>query len=607
MPSNNSWIRSIAKRITEGTHYDKETNTLFATNVGISPEVLRGLAKKNNFRIGQTKSGEYISIPLSMPQSAVIDTFVSMYDSFMDSYTYYNQNFNSLLTAYRTFDLMEENLGEVDLILDTYVAEVLSIGFIENPLEIKINNEKAKDFVDKVLFKNKIYQRLPAITKGLAKYGNYGLLLYYPYLEKNRDNPEVDLGRIDVLKDLYIKFVNPKYFKVNCDEDLNPVNYETDIDNAFVTTNQTQAIRHKVWQPWQFIHGLIYDDDTAPYGKSMLWSMRSSFDQLATLESLLAVSRASKIQRLVISVPMPPGIGVIDSYQFINEIKGNINNSLFTNAPGVRGGKKIPAATEVLYKPAIEGFDIDKIEANIDLSSTEDVEYFLDKILRNSKLPKGYLVGDETITTSQTLESQDLKVQRTLIPLRNALVDMITYLVHCVLTHGGWDVSKLDIEVILKKPILVSSDQIAKYVDIVELLKSMRDVTGAVPMMNQFQILIELGMPETLAMLICSNNNISLIKDKEVLRKFLRSQTVNKSEDISDLENIPKAELGTEAESVIVARRTSKQFLAEHYNLAEDLKEFIQLKNDNVSSNKILTESLLASEEKIVFNNNNNE
>jgi len=602
MPSNNSYLKGIAKRIVEGSFYDKETNTLFATNVGISPEVLRGLAKRNNFRIGQTKSGDYISIPLSMPQSAVADTFVSMYDTFMDSYTYYNQNFNSLLTAYRTFDLMEENLGEVDLILDTYVAEVLSTGFIENPLEIKINNEKALDFVEKVLYKNKIYQRLPVITKGLAKYGNYGLLLYYPYLEKNRDNPEVDLGRIDVLKDLDIKFVNPKYFKVNCDEDLNPINYETDIDNAFVVTNQSQAIRHKIWQPWQFVHGLIYDDDTAPYGKSMLWSMRSAFDQLSTLESLLAVSRASKIQRLVISVPMPPNIGVIDSYQFINEIKGNINNSLFTNAPGVRAGKKIPAATEILYKPAIEGFDIDKIEANIDLSSTEDVEYFLDKILRNSKLPKGYLVGDDTITTSQTLESQDLKLQRTLIPLRDALVNMMTYLVHCILTHGGWDVSKLEVEVLLKKPIQVSSDQIAKYVDTVELLKGMREITGGVPMMNQFQILIELGMPETLAMLICSNNNISLIKDKEILRKFLRAQTVNKSEDTKDLENIPKVDTETESESIIISRMTGKKFLMENYDLAESLKEFTQIRSGKAKQDKVLTESLLASEEKIIPN-----
>jgi hypothetical protein len=296
---------------------------------------------------------------------------------------------------------------------------------------------------------------------------------------------------------------------------------------------------------------------------------------------------------------MPPNIGVIDSYQYINEIKSNINNSLFTNAPGIRAGKKVPAATEILYKPAIEGFDIDKIEANIDLSSTEDVEYFLDKILRNSKLPKGYLIGDDTITTSQTLESQDLKLQRALIPLKEALVNMITYLVHCILAHCGYDVSKLDVEISLEKPIQISSDQIQKYVDIVELLKGMREISGNVPMLNQFQLLIELGLPENLAMLVCSNNNISLIKNKDILKKFLRSYTVNKT---SDVENLSTTTVGqeTEVESVVVTKLTGKKFLMENYELAQMLKEFHSTSNSQEYSKKQLCENLLCYQTKTV-------
>ena len=76
---------------------------------------------------------------------------------------------------------------------------------------------------------------------------------------------------------------------------------------------------------------------------------------------------------------------------------------------------------------------VDHIESNIDLSSTEDVEYFLDKILRNSSLPKGYLVGEDVITTAQ--EAQDLKLKRTLIPLKKGLLNGIMNLVENVLTH----------------------------------------------------------------------------------------------------------------------------------------------------------------------------
>ena len=57
----------------------------------------------------------------------------ALYDDFVNTYTYYNKNYDTLLTAYKTFDLLDENLSEGALILDTYVAEVLSQGFVQNP------------------------------------------------------------------------------------------------------------------------------------------------------------------------------------------------------------------------------------------------------------------------------------------------------------------------------------------------------------------------------------------------------------------------------------------------------------------------------------------
>ena len=155
------------------TYLDKETSTLFVTNPGISFDNLKSLAKKHNFTIGQTKSGEFVSIPT---QYKYTDDSYSLYDDFMNTYTNYDKNYNTLLSAYKTFDLMEENLSEVDLILNTYVAEVLSQGFIDNPLKITISNPKAQSLIEKIFYKNKIYERLPEITKAIAKYGNYGMV-----------------------------------------------------------------------------------------------------------------------------------------------------------------------------------------------------------------------------------------------------------------------------------------------------------------------------------------------------------------------------------------------------------------------------------------------
>lgn len=597
----NSTFKSISKTLLENSAYDKNSNTLFVTNPGISYNTLRGLAKKHGFAIGQTKSGNYVSIPLSAKYNDFNENYVSLYDSFMETYTYFSKNYATLLAAYRTFDLMDENLAEVGTILDTYVAEVLSQGFADNPLKITISDSKAQSLVEKILYKNKIYQKLPNITRSLAKYGNYGMVLHYPYLNKWLDmEKHPDFTQIDVLEDLNIRFVNPKYFKVNTDEYMNVINYETTDENTYVARPQTAGANNivNVWQPWQFVHFLLADEITEPYGKSMLWSMRSAFDQLSTLEALLGISRASKIQRLVFWVPLPRDTAITDSYGYMNEFRSNYLNSIFTDAPGAKAGRKIPGATSILTLPkAADGtkVDIDHIEANIDLSSTEDVDYFKDKIYNNSKLPKGYLVGEDVITTAQTLEAQDLKLKRALIPLKKGLIEGIMNLVENILTHCGYDVSKLDVKVSLNEPIQVPADVISKYSDIADLLKSFKEVNPNMPSINAFQLLVKLGMPTDVSALILQNSATNTLTTPEDLSKFLNKQKVKQKG--STAEEIP-GEGGVE-ESISVS---SKTFLMENTFLHRKLKEFRE--TNTTSLDRSLKEQILLPTKKVLTEQN---
>lgn len=597
----NSTFKSISKTLLENSAYDKNSNTLFVTNPGISYNTLRGLAKKHGFTIGQTKSGNYVSIPLSAKYNDFNENYVSLYDSFMETYTYFSKSYATLLAAYRTFDLMDENLAEVGTILDTYVAEVLSQGFTDNPLKITISDSKAQSLVEKILYKNKIYQKLPNITRSLAKYGNYGMVLHYPYLNKWLDmEKHPDFTQIDVLEDLNIRFVNPKYFKVNTDEYMNVINYETTDENTYVARPQTAGANNivNVWQPWQFVHFLLADEITEPYGKSMLWSMRSAFDQLSTLEALLGISRASKIQRLVFWVPLPRDTAITDSYGYMNEFRSNYLNSIFTDAPGAKAGRKIPGATSILTLPkAADGtkVDIDHIEANIDLSSTEDVDYFKDKIYNNSKLPKGYLVGEDVITTAQTLEAQDLKLKRALIPLKKGLIEGIMNLVENILTHCGYDVSKLDVKVSLNEPIQVPADVISKYSDIADLLKSFKEVNPNMPSINAFQLLVKLGMPTDVSALILQNSATNTLTTPEDLSKFLNKQKVKQKG--STAEEIP-GEGGVE-ESISVS---SKTFLMENTFLHRKLKEFRE--TNTTSLDRSLKEQILLPTKKVLTEQN---
>ena len=587
----NGKLRGLAKYITENALYDKETNSLFVTNTGISFEVLKALSKKHNFTLGQTKTGEYVSIPLSYKYTDKAQD-ISLYDDFMNTYTYYNRNYDTLLTAYKTFDLMEENLSEVSLMLDTYTAEVLNQGFVDTPIRIKISNSAAQSLIERVFYKNDVYKRIPSIVRSIAKYGNYGIVLSYPYLEDKLSSEDLNLSKIDVLEDLHISYVNPKYFKVNVDEYYNPINYETQLDNTYVSITQNSSFNKKIWQPWQFVHFLIPSEITEPYGKSMLWSMRSSFDQLTTLEALLGISRASKIQRLVFYVPMPNGVSAMDSFGYLQDFKANYLNSAFTDQGSLKNGRKIPGAMSILTLPVSHDgkkVEVDHIESNIDLSSIEDVEYFLDKILRNSSLPKGYLIGEDVITTAQALEAQDLKLKRTLIPLKQALLTGLMNLVENVLTHAGYDVSNLKIDIELNEPIQVPADVIQKYSDINELLKSCLELNSSMPVINQFQFLVKMGVPSDVAGLICSNVPIVSPGMPEELANFLLGQKT-KSGQLSTA-SVP------ELEEAVEMKLSSKDFLKTNVNLHKMLKEVSKIIR---STDMELKESCLKSENVII-------
>lgn len=591
-------VKRLAKYITEQTYYDKDSNTLFATNPGISYETLRGLAKKRGFTVAQVKEGDVVSVPAKFKHMPFDQETSALYDNFVNTYTSYNKSYPELQTAYQTFNQMDENISEVALILDTYVAEVLSQGFVQNPLKVDISNDKAQKLIEAVFYKNKIYERLPAITRALAKYGNFGIALSYPYLEEWLHLPEeekkkvLDFTKLDIVEDLNLLFVNPMHFKVNCDEYLNVINYETELPHNQVSTASMSVLNNRVWQPWQFSHFKLYSETTEPYGKSMLWSMRSAFDQLTTLEALLGISRASKIQRLVFTVPLPNGVSFVDAYGYLNEFRSNYINSIFADYGSAKAGRKLPGAMSILTLP--ESHDgkkvsVDKIEANIDLSQTEDVEYFLDKILRNSGLPKGYLVGEDIITTAQTLEAQDLKLKRTLIPLRQGLLQGIMNLIENVLTHAGYDVSKLTIKVGLNEPVQVPADVIEKYADISDLLKSFMELNPGMTDINKFQFLVKMGMPNTLASLVLSKSSIAVLDNPDDLAKYLMDQKLKQPGQVpaggEGMEDNPEF-----AESV-KTWVTNKEYLASNYKHKKQLKEFAEA--FRTSTNFELKESLL--------------
>ena len=151
-------------------------------------------------------------------------------------------------------------------------------------------------------------------------------------------------------------------------------------------------------------------------------------------------------------------------------------------------------------------------------------------------------------------------------------------------------------KVSLKKPIQVSSDNIAKYADIVELTKSISEL-NPMTKINRYQLMVELGMPATIARLINSTVSIATMKDKTELKKFMVNQNTVSSKNTSSVELEDSDEALAALESVSNSTITdmtvtSKMFLNENYELGLNLQDMcIALKTPNKS--RTLLESIL--------------
>ncbi len=163
------------------------------------------------------------------------------------------------------------------------------------------------------------------------------------------------------------------------------------------------------------------------------------------------------------------------------------------------------------------------------------------------------------------------------------------HLVENILTHAGYDVNKLDIEVSLNEPIQVPADIIQKYSDITELLGAFMNINNSMPNINKYQFLVKMGMPADLSALLVSTTPIPGIVSSVELGKFLINQKSKNSE-----LSVPQQQEDKDNPVFGEAKKmtyTSKQFLIEHQEIASQLKEvreIITIKKDRLLQEKVL-------------------
>ena len=432
MPSVLSSIRGYFNRSTDS-----------ASQVGgLDPKQLANISNALGIQIKKDENGRIYTLP---PEAGMLSAGA---DDGIENFIHYwmNQAFVSLgdieqieakrIERYNHYRLMIDNSTEARLALDTYADEVLSIGLNEeNPVKITISKKDVQERVLDVLFKNKILT--------------------------NSDKPTFERSEVRQLAkmgDRFYKFISPDgtdeivIHKVRHPE-LIQLEYEPITQRTLAYT----AGNVQSYQPWEFCHFKIHNADTEPYGESMLEPMRAAYQQLLINEALLALSRASRVERLVIGLPVT-NKNPTAAFQTIMNIKSLIKNSIFGSTGTARSKSRPTALTDILFKPSGDDYSIDRLGSSIDVGGIDDVEFFRDKFLTASRLPKGYLLADDTFRVEAgTLAAQDVKFARALLPLHVGYAEGLTSMIMMLLIHMGEDPFSLDVKVEIKRPQALSS------------------------------------------------------------------------------------------------------------------------------------------------------
>ena len=438
-------------------------------DLSLPNDQLQSLLKYNDLSLvalGKGGDASYAIVPNSMLDSSgqAPDGFIEYWMSEGLDSSAYGKGEDARAARYSTYAFMNANSSEAAMTLDTYADEAVAAGMAGNsPLEIKIDgNAAVAKKVKRTLLANHF------ITEG-----SMGVNAHRATIKEMAKMGDVFFKLKRVTKDAPIRIVkvkDPATVKVVEDRESSAV-------ISYVVGRPGREVPDSVRQsdfkfPWELVHFKIPDMEFEPYGRSILESLRAPYQQLLINEALLALSRASRVERLIIKVPTKGGPTA--AFSHINTVKNLMKNTIFGGHSAGRGKARTTALTEVLWIPSGKEYEIDRLGSSVDISSTDDVEHFQNKVLMATRLPKSYLLAEEPVWIAEgALAAQDLKFARALLPLQAGYVDGLTELVTTLCILEGGDMSKIKVEVKLAKPQALSKAVIEQTGEGLELVETL--------------------------------------------------------------------------------------------------------------------------------------
>lgn len=220
--------------------------------------------------------------------------------------------------------------------------------------------------------------------------------------------------------------VKPRHI-ISLERIKKPENMERVEENGqlkkFIYYYNDQEKKPREFQPWQIVHFRIENEETDPYGRSVLEAGRDTFKKLSLMEDAMIIYRITRApERRVFYIDVG-NLSTKEANKYINQVKRQFRKKQFIDPnTGQVSEKANPMSTQedffIGVRANSNGTRIETLPGGQNLGEVDDVKFFRDKILRTLGIPIGYLggasEGGAAYDPKSYLSNQEIQFARTI-------------------------------------------------------------------------------------------------------------------------------------------------------------------------------------------------
>lgn len=349
------------------------------------------------------------------------------------------------LDAYVDVEQMEATNEEVATALDTLADNAtnpdqhgeskFTIVYAENSGV----SDATKAIVDGVIERTKLQQKIYSFTRETLLYGD----LFCEYVI----NSDYEITRL--------MYLPPESMRRNEDDKGRLFSGGSAEDSAFtqVDPEDGQPVAEFYW--WQIEHVRWNRRGNDKYGRSMLYTARTSWRKLRAMEEAVVINWLTRAFSRLLFIVDVTNQSPKQAQATIDEFRARLTTQKV--ASGVQGTENLTVVKDIFignpYREfagkALPGLNDVKV---LDTSSTgfwnlAAVEYFQQKILTALRVPKAHLGLERDINAKSTLVLQDKRFARTIRRIQDVMGELIRHTIELQLRLFGIDPATVPFEI----------------------------------------------------------------------------------------------------------------------------------------------------------------